>query len=147
MIRPVIEITGLKKRFGRVVALRDVTLRIEGGSICGLLGGNGAGKTTLLKSIMGLVRPSSGHVAIGGEDTRSPKIYETLRAAGYLPQTPILYEHLTGREYLGFLGGMYDLSRECLRLGDQMIDDLGMATSANHPCPTYVKGIVTCRIT
>jgi branched-chain amino acid transport system ATP-binding protein len=62
-----LELTGVRAGYGRLQVLRDVTLAVEQGEIVCLLGGNAAGKTTTLKTILGLLRPSAGHVALDGQ--------------------------------------------------------------------------------
>lgn len=96
-----IEIQHLSRRYGSVQALRDVNLRVEEGSIVGLLGQNGAGKTTLLNILTGYLAPTEGRVLIGGHD---PLLEPALakRWLGYLPEHPPLYDEMTVREYLRF---------------------------------------------
>ncbi|ROZ86498.1 metal ABC transporter ATP-binding protein [Gordonia sp. OPL2] len=80
---PALDIADLTVRYGSVTALRDVSLTLQPGRICGLIGMNGSGKSTLFKSIMGLVRPASGHVRIGG---RSPNQARARGLVSYVPQ-------------------------------------------------------------
>ena len=91
-----IEIAGLHKQFGSVVAVEDVTFRAEDGQITGLLGPNGAGKTTTLRVLSTLVKPDRGAVTVDGIDvSRDPvKVRERL---GVLPDTRGLYPRLTAR--------------------------------------------------
>ena len=90
MSGPRIELDRVTKRYGRLTALEDLDLQIEGGEICCLLGRNGAGKTTALSAIMGLNCPTSGAVRIGGVDIRSREIHEVRRSVGYVPQHSVL---------------------------------------------------------
>ncbi len=80
---PALEIADLTVRYGQITALRDVSLTLQPGRICGLIGMNGSGKSTLFKSIMGLVRPASGHVRIAG---RSPNQARSRGLVSYVPQ-------------------------------------------------------------
>lgn len=80
---PALEIADLTVRYGQITALRDVSLTLQPGRICGLIGMNGSGKSTLFKSIMGLVRPASGHVRIAG---RSPNQARSHGLVSYVPQ-------------------------------------------------------------
>jgi ABC-2 type transport system ATP-binding protein len=106
----VIEITNLTKRYGRKVAVDDLSLRIEAGEIFGILGPNGAGKTTTMKVLAGLLFPSSGSASVGGFDVvRQP--LEAKRLLAYVPDEPYLYDKLTGREFLCFVGDLYGMSR------------------------------------
>jgi ABC-2 type transport system ATP-binding protein len=90
----VVEIEGLTKRFGRVVAVDDLTMRVEAGQVYGLLGPNGAGKTTALRVLMGLERPTSGTTRLFGT-TVTPGCPE-LRRVGALIEQASFVPHLTG---------------------------------------------------
>lgn len=79
-----IEITGVTVRYGDVLALDDVSLRVEHGRVCGLIGMNGSGKSTLFKAIMGLLRPDRGRVLVDGGDTASAR---KRRQLAYVPQS------------------------------------------------------------
>lgn len=105
---PALAITGLTKRFGATVAVKDISLTVDG-EICGLLGANGAGKSTLLKAVLGLVRPDAGAISVSGTNpVREP--IEAKRKIGYLPEELTLYERLTGREFLEFVAGIKGIS-------------------------------------
>jgi ABC-2 type transport system ATP-binding protein len=94
---------GITKRFGQNVAVDDVTLEIEAGSFFGIVGPNGAGKTTLLRMTTGLLRPDAGSVAIVGSDVWSDPV-SAKRRFGLVPDTPRLFDRLTGRELIQFTG-------------------------------------------
>ena len=116
-----IRLQGLTKRFGRITAVDDLDLHVRKGEVFGFLGPNGAGKTTTFKMICGLMRPTSGHIAIGGIDAQSDPI-SAKRITGYIPDRPYLYEKLTGDEFLGFIGGIYALDEtEVLRRCDELL--------------------------
>lgn len=95
----VIETSELTHRYGDVVAVDRVSLRVSRGSIYGFLGPNGAGKTTTIRALLGLVRPTSGSVALFGHSLRERRA-SVLARIGALVETPSLYPHLTGRENL-----------------------------------------------
>lgn len=104
-----LEAEGVSKSFGAIRALNNATLRVEPGQVYGLLGPNGSGKSTLMKTILGLVRPDSGTVAVYGlRVDRDPIAVK--RIAGYVPETPRLYDFLTGVEYLDFVADVHGLS-------------------------------------
>jgi ABC-2 type transport system ATP-binding protein len=104
----VLEVRGLTKTFGRMVALDGVNLEIQRGEICALLGQNGAGKTTLTSIVAGLRRPDSGNVLVGGIDVvAKPK--EASRLIGLVPQEVGVYPTLTVREGMRFFGELADL--------------------------------------
>jgi ABC-2 type transport system ATP-binding protein len=101
---PTLSIEGLSKRYGETLAVNNVSLSVDG-EIFGLLGANGAGKSTLIKAVLGLVRPDAGAVAVAGiNPAREP--VEAKSKIGYLPEELILYERLTGREFLEFVAGI-----------------------------------------
>ncbi|MEV6284184.1 ABC transporter ATP-binding protein [Kribbella sp. NPDC051770] len=95
-----VEVAGVRKRFGKVEALRGVSLEVLPGQVYGLLGPNGAGKTTLLRILLGLVRPDDGTVRVLG---RPPGTPEALRRVGALIETPAFVPHLSGRTNLQVL--------------------------------------------
>jgi len=99
-----VELHGVVKKFGRVAALRGVSLCLRRGEVVGLLGPNASGKTTLLKIIMGFIRPDRGEVRVLGRD---PYLDPSIRArVGYVPEDVLLYDSLTVREFLYFMGRM-----------------------------------------
>jgi ABC-2 type transport system ATP-binding protein len=104
----VIDIRGLVKRYDRRTAVDGLTLQVPAGSCYALLGPNGAGKTTTVKVLTGLVRPDQGRVFVAGHDIRLSG--DAARGQlGYVPDQPYLYEKLSGREFLVFVGRMYGL--------------------------------------
>jgi ABC-2 type transport system ATP-binding protein len=109
-----IEIGNLTKLYGKVVALNNVSLEVEAGEILGLLGPNGAGKSTLLKIVVGILRPTTGFVKVGGSDVaKEPEAAK--RNVGYLPENPSLYTGLTVSEFLRFLGKIRDVPDDLLQ--------------------------------
>ncbi len=108
-----IELRNLTKRFGTFTAVDNVTLKIEKGEFFGFLGPNGAGKTTTIKMMTGLYRPTSGSSVINGFDIQQAPL-RAKRSFGYVPDQPYIYEKLTGREFLYFIGGLYDIDLDLL---------------------------------
>src|ERR1700761_8568308 len=104
-----LEVTGLRKSYGDLVAVAGISLRAGKGETIGLLGPNGAGKTTTVSMIAGLVRPDAGEGRIAGRalrgDTDSAKRY-----IGLAPQDLGLYEEMSAHENLHLFGALYDLS-------------------------------------
>ena len=90
---------GVTKRYGRVVALSDVSLSVPTGSITALIGPNAAGKSTLIKLFVGFERPNAGRVRVAGVDPISDR-GAALRHIGYIPQSPALYRELTVADHL-----------------------------------------------
>jgi ABC-2 type transport system ATP-binding protein len=95
----VVRTSGLTKRFGRTVALRDVDLEVRRGEVLGYLGPNGAGKTTTLRILMGFLRPTAGGAWILGRDTWHEAAH-VHRDVGYLAGEPALHDRLSGREHV-----------------------------------------------
>src|SRR2546425_12703333 len=98
-----ISIENLTKHYGTLVALDNVSLKITSGEVFGLLGPNAAAKSTLLKTLVGILRPTSGTIRIGAIDiVADPEKANT--NIGYLPENPSLYTELTRQERLQFVG-------------------------------------------
>jgi ABC-2 type transport system ATP-binding protein len=106
---PVI-VDGLSRRFGELVAVRDVSFRVHRGEIFGLLGPNGAGKSTTLRMLCGILDPSDGQASVVGYDvaTEPERVKQNI---GYMTQRFSLYEDLTVEENLRFYAGIYGVSR------------------------------------
>src|SRR5947199_7090010 len=96
----------------RIVAVKDLNLRIEPGEVYGLLGPNGSGKSTTLKIILGLVSPTRGRTEIFGRDSR---LVESREAVGFLPENPYFQKFLTGEETLDFFGRLCGLRGAALK--------------------------------
>jgi ABC-2 type transport system ATP-binding protein len=95
----------LTKSYGASRGIVDVSMTIEAGEVFGFLGPNGAGKTTTIRTLLDFIRPTSGHATVLGLDPRSDSV-EVHRRVGYLPGEFAPYEHMTGREYLGFFAAL-----------------------------------------
>ena len=105
-----IEVKGISRQFGEVVAVRDVSFEIERGEVVALLGPNGAGKTTTMRMITGFLPPSSGTIRVAGHDLdREP--LEARRAVGYLPETPPLYPEMRVADYVRYVASLKDVPR------------------------------------
>ena len=102
--------SSLTKRFGALTAVDRLDLEIGRGELFGFLGPNGAGKTTTIKMLVGLLRPTSGMASVAGFDLLRQGEAAKARI-GYVPDTPVLYERLTGREFLEFSGDLYHVPR------------------------------------
>jgi ABC-2 type transport system ATP-binding protein len=109
-----IELTNVTKRYGIKTAVQELSLDIKAGELFAFLGPNGAGKTTTIKMMCGLLFPTSGSVRVGGHDMQTDGD-RARQLIAYVPDQPYLYEKLTGREFLQFVGEMYGLGRAVLR--------------------------------
>ncbi|MCI4360241.1 MAG: ABC transporter ATP-binding protein, partial [Thermoplasmata archaeon] len=107
---PALEVAGISKSYGTVRALSDVSFSVAAGEIVGLLGPNGAGKSTSMKVALGILPPDAGEVRVFGRRVADDPI-GAKRQIGYVPESPQLYEYLTGAEYLDFIGEIYGMDR------------------------------------
>jgi ABC-2 type transport system ATP-binding protein len=111
-----IETEGLTRQFGSLRAVDSINLRVERGTFYGFLGPNGAGKSTTIKMLTGLLEPTSGRMRILGENVAdASRALEVKRRVGVVPENLSLFENLTGREFLTFIGRMYLLPKEVIR--------------------------------
>jgi len=94
---PLVETSGLGKRYGSVEVVQDLNISVRRGEVYGFLGPNGAGKTTTLRMLLGLIRPSSGTATVLGEEPGSP---QGLQSVGALVESPAFYPYLSGRDNL-----------------------------------------------
>ena len=106
-----VELKNVDKRYSEILAVDNVDLTINKGEIFGLLGPNGSGKSTTLKMLIGLVQPDSGQVNVLGIDVQKDPV-AVKQQVGYVPESPRLYEFLTGIEYLDFIGDVYGIQTE-----------------------------------
>jgi len=108
-----LELRGVAKRYGKFTAVKGLDLTVHRGEIFGFLGPNGAGKTTTIRMAAGVLRPSSGHVIVGGDDLdASPEAAKS--RIGYIPDRPYLYEKLSGGEFLRFVAGLWGRDGEAV---------------------------------
>jgi len=143
---PAIEVIDLRKTYRtpfrrkRVQALRGVSLRVEVGHIFGFVGPNGAGKTTTIRTLMGLIRPTSGSAKILGHAIPS-------RAArfrvGFLPESPYFYDYLTIGELLDLAGRLFGMSSELRRKrADELIERVGLGGARTQSLKKFSKGML-----
>jgi ABC-2 type transport system ATP-binding protein len=135
---PVIEVTGLTKRFGEKTVVDDFAITVPRGAIYGFLGPNGSGKTTTIRMLCGLLTPDAGEGTCLGYDVRHDalKIKENV---GYMTQKFSLYEDLSIRENLDFVARMYRMDRRKQRV-DQALADLGLADRSKQLAGTLSGG-------
>jgi ABC-2 type transport system ATP-binding protein len=110
----VIRLQNLTKHYGRVTAVDSLNLEVQPGEIFGFLGPNGAGKTTTIRIMVGILKPTSGRVTLGGYDVeRQPE--QAKGITGFVPDRPFLYEKLSGSEFLNFVGRLHGIAAEKLQ--------------------------------
>ena len=105
-----LEVKNLAKKYGDFTAVDGVSFNIERGEIFGFLGPNGAGKTTTIKMLTGLLKPTSGEIIMNGQDLLASEtnFKNARRVMGYIPDTPNVYEKLTGWEFLRFVSDIFE---------------------------------------
>lgn len=106
-----LEIKNLTKKFGDKVAVDNIDLSVKSGEIYGFLGPNGAGKTTTIKMIVGMLMPDGGNITVDGIDAINDDV-EAKRQIAYVPDSPEIYDIMTGRQYLNFIADVFELSDE-----------------------------------
>jgi ABC-2 type transport system ATP-binding protein len=106
MNRPAITVQALSKRFGRRLAVEDLTFEVPQGSVCGFLGRNGAGKSTAMRMMMNLLDPTAGSVTLLGLDSRRDHT-ALMRRVGYVSESQVLYEWMKVRELARFTAEFY----------------------------------------
>jgi ABC-2 type transport system ATP-binding protein len=136
-----LEVQKLTKYYNSLAVVDDVSFAIRPGEILGYLGPNGAGKSTTVKMLTGLLEPSAGHIRFhGGEVRQNLKAYQ--RRIGYVPEEPHLYAHLSGREYLQFIGRLRGLTRAVMEPKmDEMLRLFGLWEDRYSPLTAYSKGM------
>ncbi|MEM4160399.1 MAG: ABC transporter ATP-binding protein [Thermoplasmata archaeon] len=134
-----IECRGITKKFENFVAVSELSFTVEKG-VFGLLGTNGAGKTTTIKILVTLLRPTAGTAFIDGVDVvKNPM--EVKERIGYLPEMPVLFEHLTGREFLELIGTLRRMERKEIEERIEEIGEmLGIVEYLDVLCSTLSKG-------
>ncbi|MGI6190016.1 MAG: ABC transporter ATP-binding protein [Clostridiales bacterium] len=138
-----IKISNLSKSYnkGAVRAVDNLNLHVRPGEIFGFLGPNGAGKTTTIKMMVGLLNPDEGSIIINDFDNQKDPT-EAKRNIGYVPDSPVIYDRLTGLEYLNFMANVYqvpvDLKTQRLNYFLEMFD---LVDAANDLIKSYSHGM------
>lgn len=136
-----VELQNLTKRFGKTLAVDDLSLVIKGGEFFTILGPNGAGKTTTLKLVAGLLNPTGGSVFVGGFNmTEQPVMAKSIMS--YIPDIPYVYEKLTGREFLYFTGELYKLDPRRYKTDiEELLELFLIKDQANQLLESYSHGM------
>lgn len=136
-----LQIKNLTKHFGSFTAVNSINLSINKGELYGFLGPNGAGKTTTIKMITGLLSPASGSIIIDGIDAWQKPI-EAKTIIGYVPDQPFLYDKLTGREFLLFSGGLYNIKKDFLKAKiEELLDVFKIGSWIDKRTEEYSQGM------
>src|SRR3989454_6782674 len=138
---PMLEVDGLAKQYGEVLALRDLSVSVDEGQCLVLLGRNGAGKTTALRCMAGVLVPTSGTVTVDGINAAADP--PAVRAkVGLMPEVPGLYERMSARTYLDYFGAIYDLEPDLrLRRIEDLLGKFDLLDAADRWLGTYSKGM------
>lgn len=134
----VIEVKGVTKRFGRILALDRLNLEMKG-KVLGLIGPNGAGKTTLINILLGYTRPDTGEAYVLGYDTKT-ELAEIKRRVGILPEKPGFPKSFTGEEFLTRVARLRDLSNPTEHT-KEILETVGLSQAGQRPIRTYSMGM------
>jgi ABC-2 type transport system ATP-binding protein len=132
---------GLTKCYSGIPAVRDVTFDIKPGQVLGYLGPNGSGKSTTVKMLTGLIEPTRGQVLYRGVGIRE-QLTDYKRVLGYIPEEANLYGHLSGLEYIEFVGHLRGLSRQTIHArGERFLNLCALFEHRHTPVSAYSKGM------
>ena len=138
---PVIKFESATKKYGDAMALDQLSLEVYSGELFGFLGPNGAGKTTAMKLASGLIKPTSGKTFIAGYDVQIEPL-KAKRSVGFVPDTPYLYDSLTGREFLHFCAGLYRIGHyQTVRRVVELLDMFGIGDWIDKRTGEYSHGM------
>ena len=136
-----IEFQALSKRYGSFDAVHPLTLHAGRGEVFGFLGPNGAGKTTTIRMLMGILVPTGGRVLIDGLDCHRDGA-AVKRKVGYLPDNPIFYDYLRGREILQFVAEMHGYPRaEAAKRAARLLTEFGLDEASDDFAVNYSLGM------
>ena len=133
--------SNVRKNYGPLVAVHDISLQIPSGSIFAFLGINGAGKTTTIRMMTGILRPTSGSITIGGYDISTHPL-EAKQIIGYVPDRPYIYPKLSGREFLYFICDLYKVepSQADTQI-DQVLEEYSLTPCQDSLIESYSHGM------
>lgn len=139
---PAVRLEHVTKCYGRKRAVDDISLDLRAGEVLAFLGPNGAGKTTTIKMITGLLLPDTGRITVCGHELTAADGRLAKAKLAYVPDQPFLYEKLSAREFLRFVGAMYGLPPEVIeeRAGGLMTR-LEVAEYADQLAEGYSHGM------
>jgi len=134
-----ITISNLTKRYGKIVALNQVSFTFENSQVIAIMGENGAGKSTLLKICAGILPFNQGEVIIDNYSLTKDSI-EARTHIGYLPEMPELYDRLTGREFLFYIASLRKLAKAS-QIITELTDITGIKDFLDYELGSYSKGM------
>ncbi|WP_204814047.1 ABC transporter ATP-binding protein [Olsenella uli] len=137
----VLEVSHYRKEYRGKVAVRDLSLVVAPGEICGFIGHNGAGKTTLIRSVVGAQPPTSGTIRVCGTDVWAEPVAAKRRMA-YVPDNPDVYDFLTGVQYLDLIADVFGVGADVRRRRvDELAGRLELADALGEPVSAYSHGM------
>jgi ABC-2 type transport system ATP-binding protein len=134
---PIVEVDNLAKNYGRIQALKGVSLKVEKGEVFGLLGRNGAGKTTLIKILLGICRPTGGIARMFDVPINHSRARDK---TGYLPEDHRLPEYHTPQSLLTLSGRLYGISKDERRI-DELLELVGLTEWRKTKIRKFSKGM------
>ncbi|WP_291583948.1 ABC transporter ATP-binding protein [Clostridium sp. UBA6640] len=140
-VEPIISVKDLKKHYGSKEVLKGISLDIYPGQLIGYIGPNGAGKSTTIKTFLGIIEDYEGEVKIFGENISSDN-KEYKRRIGYVPEVGEIYDNLTAREYLTFIGELYGLDYEIAdKRSNKLMKIFGIGDNYDNRIASFSKGM------
>lgn len=137
----IIKIRNLNKSYGSNQVLKNINLDINRGEIIGYIGPNGAGKSTTVKIMLGLIEEYHGTIEIFGKDIRKNPVDYKIKI-GYVPESGEIYDNLTAREYLGFIGELYGMDyEEAVEKGKKLMDLFAIKSVYDSRINSFSKGM------
>ena len=131
----------LTKKFGKILAVNKLNLKIPYGKTYGLLGPNGAGKTTTVRMLNAIISKTSGNASVGGYDLLTQN-EDIRRICGFLPESPGLYSKLTAKEFLEFIGELYYLPKDVISARvEELIELFDLEGRENDLLEGYSRGM------
>lgn len=137
-----ITISNISKLYGTKknakYSVKNLNLTINKGDVFGFLGPNGAGKTTTIKMIVGLAKPTNGHISIAGGNTNELSVKQKI---GFMPESPSFYLYLTGREFLEFMSSIFNIKNNTEKINN-LLTSVELFDAADRQIRTYSKGML-----
>jgi len=136
-----IQLINLTKHYGKLAAVHELNLQVSSGEIFGFLGPNGAGKTTTIRTMMGILKPTSGQILLGEYDViKEPEKAKAI--SGFIPDRPFIYEKLSGNEFLAFVGKLHRIENKRLETRiAELLDHLELTPWKDELVESYSHGM------
>lgn len=135
-----LKVVNLYKQYGQKEAIANVSFSVFPGEVHGLLGPNGAGKTTIIMVILGILPPTSGEVILFGQSVSRPYTADIKKRLGFLADTPLVYDYLTGAEFMKFIGDAYGV-KNGFKAAEKLLQDYGLWETRDELIVNYSRGM------